>query len=109
MEESKNQGYVAIHEARQIPHVLFVMIGGTQHAFEMESREKALQTARTALEYGFVEIENEKVYLLAGGPKAGTGFIIMSKSDVMEQQLAAQRAQQQQQQAQAARQIVRPR
>lgn len=109
MESSEKQADVAIVEPRPIPHVLFVMIGGTQHAFEMESREKALQTARTGLEHGFVEIENEKVYLLVGGPKAGTGFIIMSKSDVVEQQLAAQRAQQQQQQAQAARQIVRPR
>lgn len=107
MEESKNQGDVEISGPRPVPHVLFVMIGGTQHAFEMESREKALQTARMGLEHGFVEIENEKVYLLVGGPKAGTGFIIMSKSDVVEQQLAAQRAQQQQ--AQAARQIVRPR
>lgn len=90
-------------QSRPIPHVLFVVVQGNQHAFEMESREKALTLARQSLEHGFVEIENERVYLLVGGPKAGTGFIIMSKSDVMEQQLAAQKAAGRQQQ------LIRPR
>jgi hypothetical protein len=103
MEESKN----AEQSPRTIPHVLVVSAGGAQHAFEMESREKALEVARRALEHGFVEIENERVYLLVGGPKAGTGFIIMSKSDVMEQQLAAQRASAQV--AQTRQQLIRPR
>jgi F0F1-type ATP synthase epsilon subunit len=100
-------------ESAEVPHVLFVIVGGQQHAFEMGSMEKARERALYALSNGFVEIENEKVYLLVGGPKSGTGFIIMSKADVMEQQVAAQRAQAQAQfaqaQAQAARtQLVRP-
>mgnify|MGYP001478760123 CR=1 FL=1 len=92
---------------RPIPHVLVVGVGGSQHAFEMESREKALELARSSLQHGFVEIENERVYLLAGGPKAGTSFIIMSKSDVMEQQLAAQKAAVQG--AARQQQLIRPR
>jgi hypothetical protein len=103
MEDSKNTE----QSPRPIPHVLVVTVAGSQHAFEMESREKALETARRSLEYGFVEIENERVYLLVGGPKAGTGFIIMSKSDVMEQQLAAQKASAQA--AQTRQQLIRPR
>jgi hypothetical protein len=96
-------------EERAVPHVLLVQLGATQHAFEMDSREQAVAVARTALTQGWVEIENERVYLLVmAGPNSGLGFLVMSKAEVVGQQIAAARAQAQAAAGSAQKRLVLP-
>jgi hypothetical protein len=94
---------------RKVPHVLFVQFPSVQHAFEFPSREEAVKLVRTALERGWVEIENPQTYLLVlAGPSSGIGFIVRSKADVMAQQIEQQRAMQAAAQQQQGKRLVLP-
>ena len=104
----KSEAHLEITD-RAVPHVLFVQFPSVQHAFEFPSREQAVALARTALERGWVEIENEANYLLVlAGPNSGVGFIVRSKADVMAQQLEQQRAMQAAAQQQQGKRLVLP-
>ncbi len=79
-----SSGETPENSTTDIPHVLIVQLGQMQHEFRFESREEALAPGRTALRQGWVEIENEKTYLLVmASPNAGVCFLVMSAEEVL--------------------------